>query len=367
MSRATRRLAALLAPAAIAVLAPGGALAAPQRAPAVFRGEALWVREVPAGASGRELVARAAAGGVRTLYVKAGDGARAEPGFTAALVAEMRAAGASVCAWTFAYGSEPAAEAAVAASAVNAGAQCLVIDAEGEYDGLYGPAQLFVADLRSQVGAGFPIGLASQAEVAQHPAFPYSVFLGPGGFNVVLPQIYWLDFGVSVERAYSATIGANSIYGRPILPVGQLYNSPQPTELQRFRALAQAYASPGMSFFDLEVAQPQDLAALASPPPVLAHRPLAAPTIHPGADGDEIIQAQELLNAAGAHLPVGGFYGAETAHAVAAFQARHHLPPTGLLAAATWKALLRFKPREPSWAGGPPASARLPATGAPRP
>jgi hypothetical protein len=363
MSAATRRLAALLAPAAIAVLAPGAARAAPQRAPAVFRGEALWVREITAGGSGRELVARAAAAGARTLYVKAGDGVRAEPQFTAALVSEMRAAGASVCAWTFAYGSEPAAEAAVAASAVSDGAQCLVVDAEGEYDGLYRPAQLFVGDLRSLVGAGFPIGLASQAEVAQHPTFPYSAFLGPGGFNVVMPQIYWLDFGDSVERAYAATMGANSIYGRPILPVGQLYNSPQPIELQHFRALARAYASPGMSFFDLDVAQPQELATLASPLPAPPRRPLAAPTIHPGADGDEIIQAQELLNAAGAHLPVGGFYGAETAHAVASFQARHHLQPTGLLAAATWKALLRFTPREPSWADGPPASARLPAPG----
>jgi Putative peptidoglycan binding domain len=365
MSGATRRLAALLAPAAIAALAPGGAGAAPQRVPAVFRGEALWVREVSAGESGRELAARAAAAGVRTLYVKAGDGVRPEPQFTAALLTEIRSAGASVCAWTFAYGSEPAAEAAVAAGAVSNGAQCLVIDAEGEYDGLYRPAQLFVGDLRSRVGAGFPIGLASQAEVTQHPAFPYSVFLGPGGFNVVLPQIYWLDFGGGVEHAYSATMGANSIYGRPILPVGQLYNSPQPRELQQFRALAGAYASPGMSFFDLDVAQPQELAALASPLHPLPRRRVAAPTIHPGADGDEIVRAQELLNTAGAHLPVGGFYGAETTHAVASFQAHHHLPPTGLLTAGTWRALLRFTAREPSWADGPPASARLPAAGAP--
>ena len=73
---------------------------------------------------------------------------------------------------------------------------------------------------------------------------------------------------------------------------------------------------------------------------------------------DEIVQAQELLNAAGAHLPVGGFFGAETAHAVTTFQSRHRLRPDGVLGPATWKALLRLRPREPSWASGPPDCAR---------
>jgi Putative peptidoglycan binding domain len=243
-------------------------------------------------------------------------------------------------------------------AAVHAGAQCLIVDAEGEYDSLYYPAQLFVRALRTQLGAGFPIGLASQAEVYEHPKFPYSVFLAPGAFNVVLPLMYWLDFGESVSAVYADTIGVNSIYARPILPVGQLYNSPMPAEVLRFRALAHAYGSPGVSFFDLDAAQPEDLAALSAPLPDLPRMATVAPTLHAGADNDEIVQAQELLNAAGAHLPVGGFFGAETAHAVAAFQARHHLRPNGVLGPATWKLLLRLHPREPSWAAGPPDSAR---------
>ncbi len=62
----------------------------------------------------------------------------------------------------------------------------------------------------------------------------------PGGFNVVLPHIYWLDFGVGVEAACASAIGVNSIYGRLILPVGQLYGSPTPTALALFRALVRA-------------------------------------------------------------------------------------------------------------------------------
>ena len=85
---------------------------------------------------------------------------------------------------------------------------------------------------------------------------------------------------------------------------------------------------------------------------------LAPATIRPAADGDEVDWAQELLNAAGARLPVGGFYGAQTDRAVAAFQRHHRIAATGVLGPATWKALLRLRAREPSWASGPPESAR---------
>jgi hypothetical protein len=43
---------------------------------------------------------------------------------------------------------------------------------------------------------------------------------------------------------------------------------------------------------------------------------------------------------------------------VSAFQAHHHLAPSGALGAGTWRALLHFRPREPSWAGAPPTCER---------
>jgi hypothetical protein len=359
-----RRLAARLLCASAAacgllgLLADPGLAAAQPSTPLVFRGSALWVTELAPTQTGREVVAETAADGVHTVYVKAADGATADLQLSPALVGEMRAAGATVCAWTFAYGSEPTSEAAAAVAAVRAGAQCLVIDAEEQYDSRYGPAQELVHALRSQLGAAFPIGLASQAEVAEHPKFPYSVFLGPGAFNVVLPLMYWRDFGVSVQAAYTATLAGNAIYGRPILPVGQLYGSPTTAELVRFRELARDYASPGLSFFDLASATPEELLALSAPLPKLTHKAVSPPTLRAGADGDDVVQAQELLNAAGAHLPVGGFFGAQTARAVASFQTRHRLRASGVLSPATWRALLRFHPREPSWAGGPPDSAQ---------
>jgi hypothetical protein len=336
-------------------LTPASAAALSPSSP--FAGTALWINAVPVPATPLELANEAEQAGAHTLFVKAADGSTPEPQFSAALVGGLRSAGVSVCGWTFAYGVNPLAEATAAVAAAHAGAQCLVIDAEGQYDKRYGAAQVFVRALRSQLGSGFPIGLAGQAEVSQHPTFPYSVFLGPGGFNFDLPQMYWLAIGVSVEAAYVATIGINSIYGRPVLPVGQLFESPTTSEVASFRALAAAYGAQGVSFFDLDAAQPDVLASLLVPPARLARRTVRPPKLHAGADGDEVVWVQELLNSAGARLPVGGFFGAQTARALARFQSRHRLPPNGVLGPATWKALLRLHPHEPSWAKGPPDSA----------
>src|SRR6202012_1414507 len=107
---------------------------------------------------------------------------------TPELLSSLTSQGISVCAWTFVYGEHPAAEAAAAEAAVAAGARCLLIDAEEHYDGRYGAAQTFVGALRRKLGRSFPIGLAGEALIALHPKFPYSVFLGPGGFNVDMPQ-----------------------------------------------------------------------------------------------------------------------------------------------------------------------------------
>src|SRR5580693_692569 len=228
----------LIALVSISGAIPGAALAARSNIPRAFAGTALWVRELPSGESGLELAADAAPSGARTLYIKAADGASPEPQFSSALVSEVRSTGMTVCAWTFMYGTSPSAEAVAAAAAVHDGARCLVIDAEGTADvpNLYGAAQVFVRALRSQLGPEFPIGLASQAEISEHPTFPYSVFLGPGAFNVVLPLIYWLDFHQSLNAAYAATFGANEIYDRPILPVGQLYDAPTLAELASLRS-----------------------------------------------------------------------------------------------------------------------------------
>ena len=354
-ARIARSRVSMLAALALWIALPAAAAAAPSPNP--MAGTALWINQLPAGASAQSLAVSAAQARARTLYIKAADGVTSELQFSPALVAGLRAQGLGVCAWVFAYGSQPVPEAQAALAAVHAGAGCLVVDAEGAYDKRYGQAQAYVRSLRAGLGAHFPIGLAGQPEILEHPEFPYSVFLGPGGFGFDMPLLYWRDLGLSAGAAFARALPENAIYGRPILPVGQLYGQPTAGELGQFRALATAYGLAGASFFDLNAASSEELTSLSAPVALRALR-FAPATIRPAADGDEVDWAQELLNAAGAKLPVGGFYGAQTERAVAAFQRHHRIAPTGILGPATWKALLRRPAREPSWASAPPQSAR---------
>ena len=170
--------------------------------------------------------------------------------------------------------------------------------------------------------------------------------------------MYWRDLHVSVDTAFRISLAANAVYGRPIVPVGQLYGSPSAAAVARFRTLAAAYGCAGVSFFSLDAARPAGLAALRAPLRRVAKQRLVPATLRPGADGDQVVWAQELLNAGGARLPVGGFFGAQTSRAVASFQTRHGLAADGVLGPATWRALLRLRAREPSWAKAPPQSAR---------
>ncbi len=354
--RAARLQVSMLAALALwmALPTPGAAGAA---SPSPMVGTALWVNQLPAGANAQSLAVSAAQAHARALYIKAADGVTSEPQFSAPLVAGLRAQGLVVCAWVFAYGNQPLPEAHAALAAVDAGAGCLVVDAEGAYDKRYGQAQVYVRSLRAGLGAHFPIGLAGQPEILEHPEFPYSVFLGPGGFGFDMPLLYWRDLGLSVGAAFARTLPENAIYGRPILPVGQLYGQPTAGELGQFRALATDYGLAGESFFDLDAASSEQLTSLSAPLALPALRFVAA-TIHPGADGDEVDWAQELLNAAGASSRSA--VSTAPRHTVRSRPSSATIasPATGVLGPATWKALLRRRAHEPSWASGPPESAR---------
>ncbi len=91
----------------------------------------------------------------------------------------LHANGIKVCAWQYVYGNAPVTEAYKGAAAVHDGADCLIIDAESEYEGKYVSAQTYIKRLRSLIGYSYPLALAGFPYIDFHPAFPYSVFLGP--------------------------------------------------------------------------------------------------------------------------------------------------------------------------------------------
>ena len=177
--------------------------------------------------------------------IKAGDGTTWWPQFNAATVRTLHAWGLHVCAWQFVYGTHPVQEAAIGARAVRTGADCLVIDAESQYQGLYVQAQSYISALRAQIGARFPLRWPASRTSTITRSFPYSVFLGPNGAQYNVPQMYWRDIGTTVTSVYSHTYAFNQLYQRPIFPLGQVFDSPPASQINQFRAIAKYYGATG--------------------------------------------------------------------------------------------------------------------------
>jgi hypothetical protein len=326
-----------------------------------FEGQGMWIWYVSQsdGGSVAAIVAQAHAAGVSTVFVKSSDGSSNYwSQFSPQLVAELHSNGLKVCAWQFVYGTNPAGEANLGAEAVANGADCLVIDAEGQYEGRYGSAQTYIADLRAKIGVTYPLGLASFPYVYDHPSFPYSVFLGPNGAQYNAPQMYWRDIGNSVDTAYANTYISNRVYGRPLYPLGQTYSHPSNAELVRFREEAVDYGATGISWWDWQETPASEWTALAEP---LA--PLSSVVPNPGYTeleqgnrGDPVLWMQEHLASAIPSQATTGIFDATTAANLAAFQSAHGIAPTGKTEAASWQALLALPPVAVNWTGSGPSS-----------
>ena len=383
------RLAALALLLALAAWGVGSALASdgsagPQkqrkhRSAGPYRGDGMWIWYVSRSSGGDpgRIARRARRHGIETVYIKSSDGSNAWSQFSSSLVSKLRKRGLRVCAWQFVYGNHPIAEARRGAEAVKKGARCLVIDAEGQYEGKYPAADSYVDHLRSYIGADFPTALAGFPYVDYHPAFPYSVFLGPGAAHFNLPQLYWHTIGVSVGEGYRHTWRFNRVYRRHIYPIGQTYSNPPIKEIQKFRRFSISFHFNGVSWWDWQETTRREWRALAHN---ITHgagvsRPHVFPFLHKGSHGDLVVWAQEHLKGAGEGNPVTGNYGNVTVAAVKSFQKSEGLMVDGKIGPQTWRHLLQVKPvsidwsskkRNPKRADGSeaavgPASASLPA------
>jgi Putative peptidoglycan binding domain len=321
--------------------------------PQAFRGNGMWIWQLARSDGGNldAIAARARAAGISTVFVKAGDEDDRWPQWSTALVQALHDRGLRACAWQFVYGAKPDAEAAVAVDAIRQGADCFVIDAETRYEGRYAEAQSYVRQVRAAVGPDYPIGLTSFPYVDYHPRLPYSVFLGPGGAQANLPQVYWRDIGDTVDAASARTLAQNRVYGRAIAPLGQTYQSPSAEELDRFRAVWAAYGSPGLSWWSWQATSPAGWSGLSRPAPAPAAVPDPGwPALGRGAKGDQVIWMQQHLAAADPNARVTGTFDAATDQALRAFQTARALPPTGTTDPATWTALLKLAPVAVDWA-----------------
>jgi peptidoglycan hydrolase-like protein with peptidoglycan-binding domain len=352
---------ALVADARIASAAPGGAAQEVASPPAggetPFDRQGMWIWYVDRsdGGSVDRIVARAKRAGIGTLYIKAGDGGSVWSQFTTSLVSALHMGGLDVCAWQFVYGDRPVDEAKVGANAVRRGADCLVIDAEGQYEGKYAAADRYMRALRARIGLDFPLSLAAFPYVDYHPSFPYSVFFGPEGATVNQPQMYWKAIGTSVRPVFEHTYLFNRLWGHPVYPLGQTYGGAGRKEILLFRRFDRSYGGQAPSWWDWQETSNAGWSALGAriDGPVFGYRPVVShPLLKRGSSGDLVVWAQEhLQTAVQPGLPVTGIFGKQTRAAVRAFQSSQGLPVDGAIGTTTWSSLLNFDPVRPRWAG----------------
>ena len=315
----------------------------------VLAGRAMWIWELQFAEGGNvnKIISEAHRWGIGTLMIKSSDGINFwSSQFSPQLVSAFHRGGLRVCAWQYVYGDHPVTEAYKGAEAVKDGADCLLIDAETQYEGKYIAAQTYIKRLRDLIGPRFPVALAGFPYVDFHPAFPYSVFLGPGGAQYNMPQMYWKDIGVSVDTVFAHTYVYNTIYRRRIYPLGQLDNRPPAHQIFRFRQLSRAYGASGISWWDWQEATHSGWNALSRPAGSLKgyipDRTMAS--ISKGSKSDLVVWAQEHLISAGYKIGVDGGFGASTQAAVRGFQTAHGLTDDGIVGPETWGALLRYPP-----------------------
>jgi hypothetical protein len=274
--------------------------------------------------------------------------------------------GLDVCAWQFVYGDHPLAEAKAAAAAVAKGADCFVIDAEGDYEGKYAAADRYVRALRARIGADYPVSLAGFPYVDYHPGYPYSVFLGPGGAQYNQPQMYWKAIQTSVRGVYEHTYIFNRVWERPIYPLGQTYQDPGRKQIKLFRRFAINYGGLAPSWWSWQETNLPEWGALGAETAgaVVGYRPVTShPLVKRGSKGDLVVWAQEHLVAAGQkQLPVTGLFGPRTYRATRTFQSQHGLRADGVIGSATWRKLLRYRPVRIKWSA--PSNRRARASGA---
>jgi peptidoglycan hydrolase-like protein with peptidoglycan-binding domain len=331
----------------IHVVKPPPLVKPPSPSGTVFDGGGMWIWYVDKSDGGNldAIAARANAAGVKTVFIKSGDGATYWSQFSPLIVGGLKQRGLNVCAWQFVYGKVPSDEANIGARAVQSGAQCLVIDAESDYEGQYAAAKTYMTGLRSQLPPGFPVGLTSFPYVDYHPGLPYSVFFANGAdFN--LPQVYWKDIGTSPDTAMQHTYVHNKIYGKPIVPLGQSYSDPPPEEMTRFRQLAALYGSSGLSWWSWQASTDRGWQAVGTPiQPLTDVQPSQDwPLLKKGSKGDETLWMQQHLAAADPTTPMTGTFDTATDTALRNFQTQRGFPVTGTTDAATWQALLALTP-----------------------
>lgn len=156
-----------------------------------------------------------------------------------ALVGRLRLAlPAAVGAWAYLRLDQPAPEALQLVQAAAAGADLLVLDAEGPTSGKYRQAETFARMLRQRAPAA-RIGLCAAPAIGYPQALPEAQLLACCDF--AMPMAYWPDF----KQAPAECVTKSAAYKLPTLPAGVV--TAPPAEVSAFMAACDSL--PGVAFW----------------------------------------------------------------------------------------------------------------------
>ncbi|MCG9969788.1 hypothetical protein L9W92_17440 [Pelotomaculum terephthalicicum JT] len=221
-----------------------------------WEGKHIWIWELEQCGAPQDVVNKAVAIGLAGLLVKGWDGSNYWSQVES-IVEKAHNAGLILGAWGYSYGAKPSGEAEAAQRCVAAGADWLVIDAEVEYEHYPSRAQAILKAFKS---LGVPLGYSSFGLPSYHSGFPWRMF--SDACAVAIPQIYWDDFGMTVDSALSRSLADLNAYGLPVAPAGQLYGSVTNDSIARFADICQNAGLPGISYWSWQHAGEARLAAV---------------------------------------------------------------------------------------------------------
>jgi len=299
-----------------------------------WQGKSIFIWELSACEQGtlQAIAQQAASAKLDSVIVKAHDGAGWWSQFTSELVSTLHAHSIKVGAWGYCYGHDVPGEAEQACQALSLGADFYVADVEVEFEGMFSDV---AANLMQRIRAGAsgkPIGFTSFGLPADHPSFPWQTFAANSDF--MLPQVYWVDWGMPAQQAVRMSNEQCGKYGVPVVPVGQAYGAVGSYAIDQFAASASGAS--GISFWSWQHATADMWLGIAQ---ATTTRGVIV-TLQYGNSGEAVKSLQIDLNKVlGIHIAEDGQYGPATDAAVKSLQVIAHLTVDGIAGEATYAVL----------------------------
>jgi len=243
----------------------------------------IWLPEYVEGGDPAAIVARAQAAGLSHVYVRTGssvDGFYAAA-FIEALLPVAHAAGIRVIGWDFPYFDDLNADTARALEAIQYTTPTgdrldgFSPDIETALEGVNltpENAAAYSQTLRNAVGPSYLlIATVPRPSPARQADYPYGRVLPP--YDAVAPMVYWIDTPPDVDTSEAIEFLAQ--FGKPVLPIGQAYDSgleggppgsPTGADIDSFMNTALAGGAPSVSFWSWQHATDEMWQAIANWP-----------------------------------------------------------------------------------------------------